>query len=576
MKKLITSIILVLITAAAFAQAKPRLGILPFTGGTGRDGDSIANLFANSPDLKQEFSIVPRTSSIGTLMREQEFQRSGLTDSDTIADLGKQMNADYVVSGHITPLGNTNLLSISIVDVKTMRQVAGDYEEYDKIETIRSLLPPMARRISTLIRTQSAVPPAALAVLPLNIMDSDVKQGDAEILAQILATEIANSRKYAVFPRTKTIEAVMAEQQIQRSGLTDRESMIAIGKATNARYVLAGTITKLGSMNLFDVKILDVESGEQVKGVDRDYADLSDGIDLMGDLAYGLTGVAADEYTEARRQGRLAAAKQREKDLAMEQKQREKELAQEQRQREKEQKQREKELAQEQKQREKEQKQRERELAQEQKQREKELGKAQKEKNKEAEKANFIRDVKWFLRGDKEERFTSLGANLGLSAGYPGVYFFVDFNATIPLVWNLFVEGGIELGVVGVIYTDELNSDGSAVDGSQSHKNYNSYRPYGRLNIGFPADSLFFEGLWYIGVGISYINATDEYEYSAYQGLFTQTKTVTVTLEHSGMDLAFGGILTGKHHGFRFGLNLNHFSFDGFMFQLICGYSYRF
>jgi TolB-like protein len=304
MKRLMTVPVLVLMAAAVFGQGLPRLGVLPFTGGSGRDGDAIANLFANSQDLRQGFSIVPRTSSVESMVREQQFQRSGLTDSDTIAELGKQMNADYVVSGHITSFGDMNLLMISIVDVKTMQQVAGDYEEYGRIEAIRGLLPPMAQNIIQSIRTQNESPGPALAVLPLNIQDDTVQQGDAEILSQILATAIANGHKYSVFPRTSTIEAVMAEQQIQSSGLTDRESMIAIGKATNAEFVLAGTITKLGSMNLFDVKILNVESGVQVTGTDREYVNLSDGIELMGELALGVTGAEPERFAETGQSGR--------------------------------------------------------------------------------------------------------------------------------------------------------------------------------------------------------------------------------------------------------------------------------
>jgi TolB-like protein len=277
---------------------------------------------------------------------------------------------------------------ISIVDVETMQQVAGDYEEYDKIETIRALLPPMAKNIISLIRQQSSAPEDALAVLPLNIMDDDVQQEDAEILAQILATEIANSREYAVFPRTKTIEAVMAEQQIQRSGLTDRESMIAIGKATNAGYVLAGTITKLGSMNLFDVKILDIESGEQVNGADRDYADLSDGLALMGELAYGLTGVKTGRYAELRKRDmKTATAQQR---------------------------------------------------------------KAQREQNAAAFRNTmnwFFRGDDGNKFGSLG---VNMGLGFG-NREYLGRNGVVNINVSIPLFWTLFAEGGVDIGLAGTI-----------------------------------------------------------------------------------------------------------------------------
>jgi hypothetical protein len=156
----------------------------------------------------------------------------------------------------------------------------------------------MAQRIIASIRGEGGPSGAALAVFPLMILDPDVKQGDAEVLAQILAAEIANTHQYAVFPRTRAIEDRMRELRIQRSGLTDHDSILAVAKMVNADYVLAGTVTKLGEMNLFDAKILNVTTGEQVKGADRDYRDLSDGIALMGELAFSLTGIAVGRYAE--------------------------------------------------------------------------------------------------------------------------------------------------------------------------------------------------------------------------------------------------------------------------------------
>jgi hypothetical protein len=93
----------------------------------------------------------------------------------------------------------------------------------------------------------------------------------------------------------------MKEQEIQRSGMTDRETMAAIGEATNARYVLAGTITKLGAMNLFDVKILDIRNGQQIVGKDHEYQSLTDGIGIMKTLAWDVTGIT-EEQEAARRE----------------------------------------------------------------------------------------------------------------------------------------------------------------------------------------------------------------------------------------------------------------------------------
>jgi TolB-like protein len=232
-------------------------------------------------------------------MREQQFQRTGITDTDQIAELGKLANADYVVSGHITRLGSRNLLMVSIINVETMEQTAGDYREYGTIEEVYDLLPDVAKAVAASVR-QTGVSRGPLAVLPLDIQAGEVAADDAELLAQILATEIANTHRYNVLPRTTAIQdAIKTEQGVQQSGLTDRATLAAIGKATNARYVLSGTITRLGELNLFDVKILDVTTGGRIVGSDRRYRSLEDGIVLMRELAREITGVAAEEAAEA-------------------------------------------------------------------------------------------------------------------------------------------------------------------------------------------------------------------------------------------------------------------------------------
>jgi TolB-like protein len=275
---------------ALSAQTKPRLAILPFTGGTGEDGETIAQLFSYERELSAVFTIVPRTSSLEAIMKEQQFQRfSGLTDSDTIARLGRQYNADYVVAGHIRTLGARKLALITIIHVESLRQIAGDYQEYTGIEELPPMIPGMAKRIVAASRTSGTSLPQ-LAALPFAV-PAGVEPGDAETLAQLLAVEIANSGKYAVLPRTTTIQAVMAEHRIQRSGLTDPDTIKVIGEALNARYVLAGSVRSLGQTNLFTAEIINIETGSQLTGYAVNYRAVDDGLKLMAELSSKLTGI---------------------------------------------------------------------------------------------------------------------------------------------------------------------------------------------------------------------------------------------------------------------------------------------
>jgi hypothetical protein len=271
------------------AQTKKRLAILPFSGGEAQDGETISILLSNQRALLDAFIVQPRNSAIDRIMGEQRYQRqSGLINSDAISEIGKLNTADLVVSGYIAKLSNTNLILISIIDVTEIQQIAGVYQTYRSIEEIRGLLPNLSQRLAEASRKSNQNLPG-LAV-PSFSVPSNVNATDAMVLAQILATEITNSGKYAVFPRTSSVEDVLREARFQREHTA---SAMALGTSKHIDFILSSNVMGLGRMNLFASQILNIEVGNAIVGADREYQDMSDGVskNLMREIAAELTGV---------------------------------------------------------------------------------------------------------------------------------------------------------------------------------------------------------------------------------------------------------------------------------------------
>jgi len=285
---LLVAVLLASCAAFSFSQARPVLGILPFTGGTGGDGETIATLISMEPAIMGAFTVVPRTASLNALFDEHYFQLAGLTDSDTIAGIGRMLNADYVLSGNIRRLGDRNLVIATIVNVETFEQVAGYYRTYFTIEEVRDFLPSMARSMidNALGRGTERLP--SLAMLPFAVAPG-IDAQDAETLSMILAIEILNTGDYVVLPRTSTIQAALEEMDFQMLGYTDDEGMAALGRAINADFVLSGGVHRLGVLNMFTAQVLRVRDGSMFAGAARDYRVIADGVNLMVELAILLT-----------------------------------------------------------------------------------------------------------------------------------------------------------------------------------------------------------------------------------------------------------------------------------------------
>jgi TolB-like protein len=284
--------------------AKDNLAILPFTGGSGEDGETIAELFSYNQELNEVFNPIPRTSIARAIRNEQNFQMaSGMTDPDTIAALGKQLGARYVVAGNITTLGSNKLLVISIIKIDDLQQVAGSIQTYTRIEEIQDKLPDMVRTIIAAGNIVTSGLPK-LAIVPFQVRET-TNEGDADVLAQLLAIYIIQSGRYAVYPRTSSLEQVQDEYTNQHSGDTADENMVRLGGGVNPKFVLSGAARKLGSSrNMFNASIIDLETGVQEIGKSVNYSNLDDGMNSIKELAaelVGITIIRADDFSTPRR-----------------------------------------------------------------------------------------------------------------------------------------------------------------------------------------------------------------------------------------------------------------------------------
>jgi len=121
---------LILFFASPQAEGTPGLAILPFTGGVGGDGEAVAAMLWERPEIRSGFTVIPLTPEAAAVAAEHRLQMGAFTDSDLAAGVGRMLGADYVLSGHLRRLGNRNLVIATLIRVDTLELVAGYYRTY--------------------------------------------------------------------------------------------------------------------------------------------------------------------------------------------------------------------------------------------------------------------------------------------------------------------------------------------------------------------------------------------------------------------------------------------------------------
>jgi formylglycine-generating enzyme required for sulfatase activity len=288
----------ILLSLTLEAQTKPSLTILPFTGAVGGDEEIITLLFANQGDLRTAFTVIPCTSNFKRITEETVLPDSVEKAEDIIAEVRGQLKTDFTILVRTERIGASNLVLISLVEMRTLREVAGEYRQYSTLREFRSFVPAIsAKLIQGAENIRNDLP--KLTVLPFYTPNQGAEIRQADILVQLLTIELANRGTYAVLPWALSIETLIRNLSIPYVGIIDPVRIKTIGIITHIPYVLAGDLLNLGSAHLFMASIVDTEDASLVRGGDMEYTVITEELPSLEQLAAALVGTVEEEGPSA-------------------------------------------------------------------------------------------------------------------------------------------------------------------------------------------------------------------------------------------------------------------------------------
>lgn len=121
-----------------------------------------------------------------------------------------------------------------------------------------------------------------------------VTNGDAELISDRLRAEIFNIGNVNVMERNQ-MQDILKEQGFQQSGATctDEACLVQLGQMLGVQFLVAGSLGRLGTLYMVNVRAIDVQTGKIVRVVSVDVkGNIEDLVDHLPRIAMQLTGVA--------------------------------------------------------------------------------------------------------------------------------------------------------------------------------------------------------------------------------------------------------------------------------------------
>ena len=129
---------------------------------------------------------------------------------------------------------------------------------------------------------------------------SGVTEGEGELITDRLRSELFNTGIVNVMERNQ-MQEILKEQGFQQSGAcTDEACLVEMGQMLGVKILVVGSLGKLGSMFMVNIRAIDVQTAQIVKVVSVDIkGDIEEVVEHLREIARKLTGIDADGSTVA-------------------------------------------------------------------------------------------------------------------------------------------------------------------------------------------------------------------------------------------------------------------------------------
>jgi len=105
----------------------------------------------------------------------------------------------------------------------------------------------------------------------------------SKVISDLFGTKLVARNVFRVLTRTN-IETLTKETDYQMSGNTSDDDAVSLGKQLNAKYVVAGSLTTLGTLKVLYVQLINVETGEIISGSEKKFTQIEEAYDYVEDL----------------------------------------------------------------------------------------------------------------------------------------------------------------------------------------------------------------------------------------------------------------------------------------------------
>ncbi|MBI4979472.1 MAG: PEGA domain-containing protein [Spirochaetes bacterium] len=129
---------------------KTRVGIIDFStkgGVSASDAETIGEIFRSKLVTRDVFDVLER-NSMNSILKEQELQNTGCTESSCAVQIGKILNMEYMIYGTIMQASDNFYLTITMIHIESSKTIISIDDKFTSIENIIQNIPDIVKKLA--------------------------------------------------------------------------------------------------------------------------------------------------------------------------------------------------------------------------------------------------------------------------------------------------------------------------------------------------------------------------------------------------------------------------------------------
>ena len=268
------------------AQAPPAVAVLDFEarGVPVYEVETLTDRLRTELASTRAIRLVDRRL-LKKILDEQGLQQSGCTTDECAAEVGQLLGAEFMISGSVGKVGNSYTIDARMVSVTTGASVREKSVSYaGEISGLLTEMEILAWQINGLSIPQRLLVKrggnVAIEKMTVAVLDFDprgISLLEAKSLTDRFAAELNNTERVILVDR-RSMNEVLTEQGYETAECTSEECAAEVGALLGVKYMINGSIGRIGSTFTIDAKMFYVSTGVAEKTKSKTYSGPVDGL----------------------------------------------------------------------------------------------------------------------------------------------------------------------------------------------------------------------------------------------------------------------------------------------------------